>query len=790
MRKLFLLCALAFAVYYGASLWRFADVEAMKQYVNWLPLGILVLFFLLGLIHMRFGLGLGLALILLLGNPTLLNELVQRVPKVGAQLAVFGQLGQSIESILLGLFAAWALLRMFGNPELDYEYKRAHAVRALHFAVFVVGFTAVLAAIHAVVLGVNVWSQSTREAMREALVKHPYGFLRGEGGLGPIRAVITFLESIAVYTIVTNEVRTAREVRGYLRLLLVVGMLVAAAGLAQSALGLSFGSGLWRYNQEIHGTFGDPNSFAVFLMALLPISVGLILGGRWSGIVGIVTTLVLMAAIVKSDTKLAIFVSVVYLVGVALVVIGRAVRRGQVYPLILTAIVLVVLLGAYGAAKYYGRGENAREWAKAVVKKVDGTIAAFVRGKWDWASLNQRTNYKLGDHLTALRMVDPREVDGGKRLVAGVGWGRFAGEYDKYRSKVASSRGREGASNMVLQVLAEAGFFGALALVLIVVFAAWWAWRAAEELDYPAYGKALVWALLMVVIGCMTENAFMRPQIQVVFWLLVGLCMVQKSVVAGEPSVRGGAFVRGLILLLIVGAWAWVMYPLVLTQRSHYAELKAVAQDGAQRYKLDFGKLLASLEKTGDYGFNRKGPDRWSEREAYVLSKVTGPVMAFTIGCAHPSVTVTNPVRARISIHGVVVTNVVFTNTYERQSFEVDLRTRPQLRAVVENRESVLVRVQVNRTWVPAEHYPQFKEDTFQVGVAVSPITWKEELTPPAAAPAEPSEAQAGAGASEEAGAESEGRKERAEEAAEAAGMIGTGTNAPGTPQAPEKPQP
>ncbi|MCX7846990.1 MAG: hypothetical protein N2595_03025, partial [bacterium] len=63
MRKLFLLCALGFAVYYGASLWTFVDVAAMKDYVNWLPLGLLAFFFVVGLLHIRFGLGLGLSLI-------------------------------------------------------------------------------------------------------------------------------------------------------------------------------------------------------------------------------------------------------------------------------------------------------------------------------------------------------------------------------------------------------------------------------------------------------------------------------------------------------------------------------------------------------------------------------------------------------------------------------------------------------------------------------------------------------------------------------------------------------
>jgi len=735
MRKLFLLCSLAFAVYYGASLWSFTDMASMKVATNWLPLGLLVLFFLLGLIHIRFALGAGMALIILLGNPPVLNELAIKVLKLGDGAAVFGQFGHPIESILLGLFAAWALLRMFGNPELDYEYNRARAVRSLHFAVFIVGFTAVLAALHSVVLAANVWSSSFEAGVREALTKHPFGFLSGQGGLAPLRAVILLLEGIAVYTIVTNEVRTPRQVRGFMWLLLAAGLLASLIAFAQSAYELSYGSGLWRYNQEVHGTFADPNSFAVFLMALLPFCAAMIINGAFGGLIGLVMTVVLLTAIVKSDTKLAIFASLIFLVVVAVTVLARAVKRSQIYPFVLTAVLVIVLLGGYVTARVAAKRDPAPKWASAVVKKVDGTMAAFVKGSWDQKSLNQRTNYKLGDILTALNMVNPKTEDGAKNLLCGVGYGRFTAEYDRYRSAAASSRGREGASNMVLQVLAEQGFFGALALTLIIVFSAAWAWCAARQIDYPVFGKAVVWSLLMLVIGCMTENAFLRQQIQAVFWMLAGLCMVQVSVAAKEQTARGGALIKTLIFLLIVAAWAYVMYPVLMTQREEYRSLQQVAADGAGRYKIEQSDLLAALEKTRDYGFNRKGPDRWSEKSALAMTKIEGPVMAFMLSCAHPEASVTNQVLAALRIDGILVTNAVFNETFTRQSYEVDLSKHPKLSALVDAQATVLVNVQVNRTWVPAEVYPQYKDDTFDVGVALSPITWKNELSPPAPEP-------------------------------------------------------
>jgi len=160
MRKFFLLLSFGFTVYYGASLWRFTDGASYSQVANYLPLALLVGMFIISLVHMRFALGLGLCLVLLGGNPGLLNELLNKVPWLGLNCQLFIQFGTPIESVLLGLFSAWVLLRFFGNPELDYEYTRASAVRGLHFAVFVYALMAVLAAVYAVAHTSNIFYSS------------------------------------------------------------------------------------------------------------------------------------------------------------------------------------------------------------------------------------------------------------------------------------------------------------------------------------------------------------------------------------------------------------------------------------------------------------------------------------------------------------------------------------------------------------------------------------------------------------------------------------------------------
>ncbi|MCX7002212.1 MAG: hypothetical protein NTV22_02935, partial [bacterium] len=736
MRKFFLLLSFGFTVYYGASLWRFNDSAAYSQVANYLPLALLVGMFIIGLVHMRFALGLGLCLVLLGGNPGLLNELLNKIPKLGLNCQLFIQFGTPIESVLLGLFSAWVLLRFFGNPELDYEYTRAGAVRSLHFAVFIYALMAVLAAVYAVAHTSNIFHSSFTQEARAAVLVYPFAFMRGGGLLAALRAVILVLEGIGIYTIVVNEVRSLRQIRSYLWLLLGMGLVLALLGFAQYGLDLSYGSSLWRYNKEVHATFSDPNGFAVVLLALLPLCGALLLRGPVAGVVGLVFSAVLIAALVASDTKITIIIALAYVLSVLATVVVRAVRRRSFVPLLLTLILLLVVVGGYSAAKIAVLRKPDSKLAAMVVKKVDGTVTAVVQGKWDLAALNQRSNFKVGDWLTAVNMVNPARANATERLICGVGFGRFGTQYDVFRASVAS-RGREGASNMVLQVLAEMGAFGALALVVIVAFAIARAFGAARQLEQPMLIRALGWSLLLLVLGCMSENAFLRPQVQVVFWLLTGLCMVASSLVPRETVAAGGTLLRTLVVLLILGAWGFFVYQPLFSKYHESKTLATLAAKYAGLYNLKQADLQQSLERTRDFGLNNIGGERYSEENALIMTRVTGPVFRCTIGFVYPDVSKDKPLKAMLSIDGETIKEIEFTGgramgflAQGNQAVEVDISKNPKLTKYVDNNDDVLLRVAVNRVWVPADYTNLLAHIKNKVGVSIGGITWQNDLTP------------------------------------------------------------
>ncbi|RLD09269.1 MAG: hypothetical protein DRI44_08885, partial [Chlamydiae bacterium] len=629
MRKLFLLIALAFTAYYGSSLWLFTDADSWKIVNNYLPIALLIGMFIIGLIHIRIALGIAALLFMLLGNPNLLNEFLIKICHLPDSCAVFNNFHNPMESITLGLFSAWIIIRFFGNPELDYEYNRANAVRALNFPVFIFGLTAVLAAVYSIIQTNNVFYPNFWESTQNALIKYPFAFLNSGTILQPLRSVILLLEGIAIYVIVTNEVRTAKQVRAFMWLLLAGGVIVSFLAVIQLIGGpnfsclskITFADGIAFYNKEVNSTFSSPNNLAVFLVAMLPICAAMIVRGKVAGIIGLITGALIIIAIILSATKLAILLSVAFLIAVVIIVITRAIKRGAIWPLILTAVLVLAVLGVYLSAKVVKTKNKDAKWAVGIVQKVDGTASAFLKGDWDLKSINKRTNFKSGDWLTAINVITPTPQGNIDNMLIGVGYNQFQNNYQKYHSSVASKR-RSGASNMFLQVFAETGLFGALALLLITVFAILYAFRASEQLEYPVYVKAVAWSITLLVIGCMTENAFLTYQIQVLFWILVGLCMVFASLAAKENVSKGNVFFKFIIFILIFASWAWVVYPKLKKQKIQSTLISNLATKYAKRYNIKTEKLEKALRKTKDYNFHRKGSARWTDKSAFVMTKV------------------------------------------------------------------------------------------------------------------------------------------------------------------------
>jgi hypothetical protein len=732
MRKLLLLASLVFTVYYGSSLWMFSDAASYTVVANYLPLALLVIMFIIGLLHIRIALCISTVLVLLFGNPALLNTVAVNVFQAPAGFSFFTSLGNPIESIILGVFSAWILVRFFGNPDLDYEVNRARAVRALHFPLFIFGLTAVFSALYAILASNNIFYGTFWDQVRTTLFSYPFAFFKGNNVLFPVRAVIYLLEGIAIYVMVVNEIRSARQARALVWVLLSGAVAVVIIGYLQRRWGVCYTDRVWQYNKEIQSTFSDPNTLSVFFLAMLPACVALLYRSITSKILATIFGLLLLGGIVMTATKSVILLAGIFVLVAFIVTLTKAVRGHNYLPAILLGVILLLPIIAYLVCKPLEGDSKADDLATKYVQKIDGTFGAFFTGEWSLEKLNERSSYKISDWVTAVNMVNPDSEQGRNNLLIGVGYGKFRSEYRAYQPKeLSAGRNRTGASNMYLHTLAENGIFSALVLLIISLGAILYALKASDSLEHPECVKGLAVMLLLLVAGCMTENAFMHIQLQFVFWMLAGLCMVASSLAAGEGEVKGSAVLNILLLVLVLAATIWVVYPLVIEDKEDHATIAALAEQYSEPpYNIPAAKLQNSLEKTGDYNFNRNRLGRWSEKDGLIMTHVTNNILSTMLGCSHPDCSPDKPVTATVSINGVVVKQVTFEKFPEQTICEADISRISKLASLVVDQEYVLVQVSVDRTWIPAEHYPQLTNDTFDVGVNVTPIYWRDTFSP------------------------------------------------------------
>ncbi len=237
--------------------------------------------------------------------------------------------------------------------------------------------------------------------------------------------------------------------------------------------------------------------------------------------------------------------------------------------------------------------------------------------------------------------------------------------------------------------------------------------------------------LLMLTVGCMSENSFMMPQIQFVFWMLAGLCLVSASLAAREGVIKGSSLINGLLLVLIIIGSAWVFYPILTSQNNRNQEIKQIALDGSDRYQLTYDDLLDSLQQYGNYNFTRNRWGLWSMDNSLVMTRMTNPVFSTTLFCVNPKCSPDNPITATISIDGITLTKTVFSSKQpEEKIAEADITKLSGLTQYLDNGSYVLVHINVDKTFVPAEEYPAASNDTFKVGVNVRPVVWRSELSP------------------------------------------------------------
>ena len=785
MRNIFLLIALAFCVYFGSSLWTFTDPASFKVVANYIPLAVMLLTLVVGLIHLRFALTLTVIFIFFCGNLAIFDQMLYRVcsccgwetflngVSVGPSMKFFQLAPISYECIILALFAAWALTRFFGNPELDFEVNRARTARQMHLPIFIFGLSAVIAALYAVLCSGNVFMPGFFPKIQNILCSFPFPFFHKTGvqNLAALRNATLVIELIALYTVVVNEVWSEKHIKFYLGILLLLALGSVFVGVFQRLTLTGFSNYVYRYTREVHATFTDPNSWSVFLLSILPIGLGLLFAGIVPAICGLGVILILLLGIALSGSKVMLVWAALFLLVFFVVSVVKIFKGGKIIPPVFVG-VLIALAVAFAVGSYVNVDKeellsarnNAPNKAYSAQKDVDNpsgkpvglfhnSLATSVANQIDSfreaiakedpdakrikpkesgfeSDLYLRTNHKSADWITVWNYLKP--ANGNWDILAlGCGCGNFKKAYRNYQPSYVKES-RSGASNFLLQVLAEQGVFGFAALLIVTVITLCVAFGCVEHTVSPRTSRVLAWMFTFLVFGCFFENAFCQYQVASLYWFLCGLIMVNAATTNRDFQPSFKVLYGLLLLLLVVGAVA-VFWPKLVEERFE----KRSFESAVVRMESSLGESLTEEEleqvyAKSEYNFHYNQMGRWSDKRSYIIARPEKGkyVMRLDVACGQPDVSPETPFEVEVFAENESAMRFSFTNSCIK-TLEFNLASSPQLRALCQERDFIVIGVKNSRTFVPAEQYPALSNMTYNVGAFVGKLTWHEKQTLP-----------------------------------------------------------
>lgn len=784
MRNIFLLIALAFCVYFGSSLWTFTDPASFRVVANYIPLTVMCLTLVAGLIHLRFALALTVIFIFFFGNMAIFDHMLYQVCSklgfetflssavpVGPSMKFFQLAKVPYECVLLGLFAAWALTRFFGNPELDFEVNRARTARQMNFPIFIFGLTAVISGVYAAIALNNVFMPGFLEKIQHTFCSFPYPFFRKMEvqQLQALRNATLVIELIALYTVVINEVWSEKHIKFYLGLLLCIGVASVFVGVVQRFSLTGFSNYVYRYTREIHSTFTEPNSWGVFLFALLPIGLGLLFAGIVPAFCGVAVILLFLLGIFLAGSKVILLFAALALLIFFIATFIKAFRGGKIIPPAFVGILIIgfafFAVGSYlnvDKEELLSTKNNSKSGSFSAQKDVDNpsgkpvglfhnslstSIAnqidsfkqslfeedpdvAPMKSRGFEAKLYARTNHKSADWITVFNFFRPKNGNW-DYLAVGCGPNNFKRFYREYQPKYVKES-RTGAGNIFLQALVDQGIFGFAALLIITVITISVAFSSVEHTISPRTSRVLAWMFTFLVFGCLFENAFAQYQIAALYWFLCGLIMVNAATTNRDFQPTFKVLYILLLALVVLGAVA-VFWPKFVSHHNEKRSLDAAVT----RLQAIRGEDLSEEENTQIYakheiGFNYNQIGRWSGKSSFMIVKPEKGkrVMRLDAACAHPKVSPEEPVEVEVLVESEPAMKFCFTNNCLK-TLEYDLGRTSQIRSLFQEGDYIVVEIRNSNTFVPAEFYPNLTNQTYSVGAFIGKVTFHEKQTLP-----------------------------------------------------------
>ena len=379
-----------------------------------------------------------------------------------------------------------------------------------------------------------------------------------------------------LFVIAHCTLRSARDVLAVMRAIFFAAVIVAVLGICQSLFDLSF----IPHVASPASTFANKNFAAQYLVAALPLGVGLWLTGSSKRLVRGILTLgvaAIIAFLILSVARAAwLAVAGQFLIGIP--ALWWYTRAGRLHSpakvLIGVGVVIVTVTAIYASGISWTLTEP--------IERGGGPMQSEVGVERVVDAGQQTTGQRIAIWLNTVAIID-------EHLWTGVGLGNHKVFYPAFARVLAVDQTLglnfelEHVHNDFLQLLAELGCIGGLLLAWAMVAFLWClrkAWRATPPAPYLIVIASLVLAMLGIIFNSLASSPLQRALPPAVFALAAGAVSAlalrlqnrrNPSVNPLRVTVATPVAVVGLLAMLSFSVWNMVTQYQRLNASAHYA---------------------------------------------------------------------------------------------------------------------------------------------------------------------------------------------------------------------------
>jgi O-antigen ligase len=555
-----------------------------------------------------------------------------------------------------------------------------------------------------------------------------------------IKFLLNYLIGFLLVFFLYNCIKTIKEIITCIIILVSSTIISSFVVLYQVFFNPSFGNfEPWITSGRFNATFTDPNALGTFTVLAFPLFLILIIYfKKWYVKVLFSTLFLLFLPLIyfagSRSALIGILISIIVFITIGLKELSKASRRKRSIILIIVAIILIIIiLASVLLIKTDNKLKDKIAASGIVMKSIETIKAAVLYFKIDslTEAIKSISNYRYILWKRAFQMVKDYPL-------SGLGSGTFIIELPDYNWKYDKAFLQvDYPGNYYLQIFAEFGLPGLI--ILLAIFALIIKkyrsylyfnkkFKILDKNKIIIYGLFVSFISMLIILFLGSHNNMV--EIQITFWLLIGFIfsyikiyknkeivsiniVQQKANLAayndfGEGSV--GQIFKEKLIKNKLRLTSFIIIFIIFTSSFIYSSYTNLSINIKQN--LFNWSDFSNANTYGFYGRGNTGIEgpRWTSYDASTSIKRTGDKLSFALKAQNPDLRV-NPLYVKVLIDNSLIKEFKLTDD-KWHKYTLKLRTN--------NRKSITFSVIPSRTWNPQKM--GISDDNRDLGVMVGNI--------------------------------------------------------------------